>query len=103
MIKIVTAFLIGTFLTFGMDFLFFLGIKINYFDEIHIRVNFNTLFMENQNSFLYLTLTAILGFLFVYPKDQRLGVVIYIMFLIVSSLTLTVPFVGKEMGMYLFR
>lgn len=103
MTKIVTAFLIGAFLTFGMDFLFFLGIKINYFDEIHIRVNFNTLFMENQNHFLYLTLTAILGFLFVYPKDQRVAVAIYLIFLLISSLTLIVPSIGKEMGMYLFR
>jgi len=86
-----------------MDFLFFLGIKINYFDEIHIRVNFNQLFMENQNAILYLVSTAILGYLFVYPKDQKLGVAIYILFLLIASLTLIAPPVGKEMGVYLFR
>ena len=98
--KIISAILIGFLLIFSINFMFFLGIKINYYDFYNMPMNFNRLFFENINPFFYLIFTSVLGGLFVFPKQVNIGVFTYITILFISALTL-LPNIGREIGFYI--
>jgi len=47
--RLLNAFLIGVGFVSIIDFLLFIGLKINYFDAYKIKEYFNTIFIDNQN------------------------------------------------------
>jgi hypothetical protein len=98
--KIISSLLIGFLLTFSVNFMFFLGVKLNYYDFYNIPMNFNRLFFENINIWLYFILSSVLGGLFVFPKQLNMGFFAYITFLFLASLTL-LPSIGRELGFFL--
>lgn len=92
MSKIFQAFLSGVFFTFILDFFLFLGIKQHYIDPLEIDVYFNILFVDNQNIYLFLLLSIILGYITLYLSHKISFIVLGTLFL---SVTLTlIPAVG---------
>ena len=91
MSKLIQAFLSGVFFTFFLDFFLFLGIKLHYIDFYEIDVYYNILFADNQNIFIYLFLSLIIGYLVIYVKNNKIRVSIVLLLFIVSLSTLIKP------------
>ena len=85
MSKVVQAFLSGMFFTFILDFFLFLGIKINYIDANSIDLYYNILFADNQNIFLFLFFTILLGYITLYLSNKIALIVIIPLFIFVFS------------------
>ncbi|MBL0708003.1 MAG: hypothetical protein JJW00_03055 [Sulfurimonas sp.] len=97
MTKFFQAFLTGVFFTFILDFFIFLGIKKTYIDLYNIDLYYNVLFIDNQNIYIYLLVSAILGFIITYVDDSKLSLVV-VGVLFVISLSTLVPFVGHSLA-----
>ena len=101
MSKLVQAFLTGAFFTFILDFFLFLGIKQNYTDFYKIDLYYNILFADNQNIFIYLIFSVLIGYLVIYLNNNKLtGIVLGILFFIVSLVM--IPSIGHLVGESLF-
>lgn len=92
MTKFIQAFLTGAFFTFFLDFFLFLGIKETYTDYYNIQVYYNILFADNQNSFIYLTLTAIIGYIIIYLNNAKLALIVVGTLFTLACATLIQPF-----------
>jgi len=101
MSKVFQAFLTGIFFTFILDFFIFLGIKENYIDFYKIDLYYNILFADNQNIFIYLIVSAIIGYIIVYIDNNKLSVIVIGTLFSIASLTL-IPSIGKSLGATLF-
>lgn len=100
MSKIVMVVLSGIFFTFIADFFLFLGLKLHYIDPLQIDVYYNILFVDNQNVFLFFTLTLVIGALIFYT-DKKLYIPILIVFYL-GVLSTLFPSIGKSIGEKLF-
>lgn len=97
MSKMVQAFLSGLFFTFILDFFIFLGIKLHYIDFYEIDLYYNILFADNQNIFLYIFFTLLIGYLVIYVNSNRVKLIsIGLMFTLAFS-TLISP-IGYSVG-----
>lgn len=96
MSKFFQALLSGVFFTFILDFFLFLGIKLHYIDAYEIDVYYNILFADNQNIFLFIVFTVLIGFVTLYTNIKIAIGVVGSLFLFVF-LTLIPPF-GKMAG-----
>lgn len=102
MSKFLQAFLSGIFFTFILDFFLFLGIQQNYIDFYEIDLYYNILFADNQNIYIFLILSALLGFLITYLNIPKVAFfTISLLFLLTFS-TL-IPSVGYMVGEKLFK
>jgi len=101
MTKLVQAFLTGAFFTFILDFFIFLGIKENYVDFYEIDLYYNVLFADNQNGYLYLLFTAMIGYVISYVDDNRISLALLGVLFSLAALTL-VPSLGHKLGTALF-
>ncbi|MBT5935920.1 hypothetical protein [Sulfurimonas sp.] len=101
MTKIVQALLTGMFFTFFMDFFIFLGLKTNYIDALNIDEYYNVLFADNQNAFLFFSLSIFLGYLVIY-RSNKLSLIVMIPLFLLSFTTL-IPPVGKALGEGMFK
>jgi len=100
--KLISSFLLGFVLYLFLDFLLFIGIKINYIDLYHIKVYYNILFVDNQNYILMLLLSLLFGYLFMTKKSAKGFSYLYIGMIVLSLSTLYKP-IGKGVAEYLFR
>ena len=101
MSKLVQAFLSGIFFTYFIDFFFFLGIKINYIDFYEIALYYNILFADNQNIFIYLFFTIIIGYLVIYLNALKIKIFIVGTLMLLSFSTMIQP-IGYSLGKILF-
>lgn len=85
MSKIIQAFLSGMFFTFILDFFLFLGIKLNYIDKLEIDLYYNILFADNQNLFIFLFFTILLGYITLYMSNKTALIVVGLLFAISFS------------------
>ena len=101
MSKFFQAFLTGVFFTFILDFFLFLGIKLNYIDVIEIDLYYNILFADNQNIYIYLLFSAIIGYLVMYVNYYKLSAFIIGTLFVIVSLTLIEP-IGYSVAQMIF-
>jgi len=101
MSKFFQAFLSGLFFTFFLDFFLFLGMKINYIDLYEIKIFYNTFFAENQNIYIYLFMSAFIGYLVIYVRSATIKVSIVGVLLLLSLSTL-IQEVGYRVGLMMF-
>ncbi len=101
MSKLFQAFLSGLFFTYFIDFFLFLGIKINYIDFYEIDLYYNILFADNQNIYLFLLSTFIIGYFVIYNNSTKLKVSFIGILFFLSTLTLVSP-IGHKVGELLF-
>ncbi len=96
------SFFMGIIFVSILDFLCFIGLKINYFDYYGIKEYFNIIFIDNQNFYLLLPISFMLGYLLLYNKFSKFFLKIYISVIIISSLSLYQP-IGKKFGEFIFK
>ncbi|QOP46066.1 hypothetical protein [Sulfurimonas paralvinellae] len=100
MSKIVQMILSGIFFTFILDFFLFLGIKENYIDAHGIKLYYNILFADNQNIFVFIIFTLIIGYVVMYLSNKTAIIIVSTLFLLSAS-TL-IPPIGSFAGEILF-
>jgi len=96
MSKIIQAFFSGIFVTFLLDFFLFLGIQINYIDRYDIDLYYNILFADNQNIFLIIFFTLLVGYCIVYQSTKK-SLILVGTLCIISLATLIEP-IGYRVG-----
>jgi len=100
MSKTVQIVLTGALLTFIIDFFLFLGIQLHYINYHEIDLYYNILFADNQNIYLWLFFTPLLGYVTLYLHNKIALIVVGSLFFL-SLLTL-VPDIGKSVGETIF-
>jgi len=100
--KIINSFFLGLIFVLLLDFLLFIGIKINYIDFYNIKVYYNILFVDNQSYVLLFVLSAFFGYLISSKKSTKVFAYIYIFLIFVTLSTLYAP-IGKSLGEMLFQ
>jgi hypothetical protein len=99
--KVITAFVTGVFFAFFLDFFFILGLFLNYIKAQDIDIYYNVLFADHQNFFLFFTVSALLGYLFIFYKNSKIAVLIFFALLVLVNL-MQIPSIGKGVGEMLF-
>ncbi len=99
--KLFNAFIFGSIFILLLDFLLFVGLKINYFDHYGIDEYFNTIFVDNQPYFLLFILSIALGYAMFYLKKRRVFDRIYIVLVLIFATTFYQP-VADVVGNFLF-
>lgn len=99
--RILNSFFMGFIFVSILDFLYFTGLKLNYFDLYKISEYFNVLFIDNQNFYILVPLFLIMGYLLIYSVFSKLFMKIYIVVLLLSAGTLYEP-IGKSFGQNVF-
>jgi hypothetical protein len=74
-----------------LDFLYFIGLKLHYFDFYHISEYFNVIFIDNQNFYLLIPSFFIAGYLMLYSGFSKIFIRIYILCIIISISALYEP------------
>ncbi len=100
--KILNSFFIGLIFVLLLDFLIFVGIKINYIDFYGIKEYYNTLFVDNQSYLLLIITSFIFGYLISNKKIFKIFAYIYVVLIIVSFGTLYKP-IGYKIGSMVFK
>ena len=100
MSKIIQAILTGMLLTFIIDFFLFLGVQLHYINYHEIDLYYNILFADNQNIYLWLFFTPLLGYVTLYLHNKVALIVVGSLFFL-SLLTL-IPDIGKSVGEAIF-
>jgi len=100
--KILGSFFLGFIFVLLLDFLLFIGIKINYIDIYHIKVYYNILFVDNQSYLILVICSAIFGYLISGKKTFKIFAYIYIFFILISLLSFYGP-IGKKLGKMMFE
>ncbi|MBN2816784.1 MAG: hypothetical protein JXQ67_08875 [Campylobacterales bacterium] len=90
MSKVIQAILSGMFFTFILDFFLFLGIKLHYIDANEIDLYYNILFADNQNIYIFLFFTALLGYVTLYLSNKISIILLGTLFVLTFS-TLIAP------------
>ncbi|NPA73608.1 MAG: hypothetical protein GXO12_02745 [Epsilonproteobacteria bacterium] len=100
--KVIGSFFLGLMLYLLLDFLFFIGIKINYIDVYRIKEFYNLLFVDHQNYILLIVLSALFGFLITNKSTSKIFAYFYIVLIAVTLSTLYRP-IGKSIAEKMFR
>ena len=95
------ASLFGFLFLLFLDFILFVGLKLNYFDAYGIHEYFNTLFADNQPLWLLLLLSPLLGYAMFYLRHWKLFDKLYLILFLLTAMTFYPP-VGKKVGELLF-
>jgi len=99
--RILGSFFMGFIFISILDFLYFIGLKLNYFDLYKIDVYFNVLFYDNQNFYLLIPLSFVVGYMLMYSPFIKLFMKIYIITILLFVTTLYEP-IGKSLGESVF-
>lgn len=99
--KLFNALIFGAIFLLLLDFLLFVGLKLNYFDHYGIEEYFNTIFIDNQPYILFVLLSIILGYAMFYLKRRRVFDRIYIILILIVATTFYQP-IGEAVGSFLF-
>jgi len=97
MYKIFNSFFIGIAFVSLIDFLYFIGIKLNYFDYYKIKEYFNVIFIDNQNFYLIIPGFFIVGYLVLYCKFSKFFIKVYILVIVLALASIYEP-VGRYFG-----
>ena len=100
MSKIIQLILTGMLVTFILDFFLFLGIQLHYINYHEIDLYYNILFADNQNIYLWLFFTPLLGYVTLYLSNKMALLIVGSLFFL-TTLTL-IPPIGKSVGEALF-
>ncbi|WP_331775196.1 isoleucyl-tRNA synthetase [Sulfurospirillum sp. 1612] len=92
--RIVNSFFMGLAFVSLLDFLYFIGIKLNYFNVYGINEYFNILFIDNQNFYMLIIAAFVVGYLLLYSGFSKIFMRLYLLCIVVSALSLYEP-VGK--------
>ncbi len=98
--KILLSILSGVFFTFIADYFLFLGVKLHYIDPLGIEVYYNVLFADNQNFFLFILTSLVVGTLIVFTDKKIYLPVVAAMY--VAALSTLYPPIGEKTGEMLF-
>ncbi len=99
--RFTNAFLMGVAFIAILDFLFFIGLKINYIDFYMIKEYFNIFFIDNQNFYILLPLGFIVGYLILYSGYAKFFIRVYLLAIFLSAATIYQP-IGKLVGEKIF-
>lgn len=88
MIRAIQALLTGMFITFILDFFLFLGVMLHYIEFYKIGLYYNILFVDNQNWYLFFSLSIIFGLMVIYIKNYKISLIPIVIISIFTSLTL---------------
>lgn len=97
----IQAFLSGIFITFVLDFFLFLGVFLNYINFHKIDLYYNILFADNQNGFVFFTLSVLFSLIFRYVENSKIIMSVIVLPFFLVLLTLFGP-IGKDMGERIF-
>ncbi len=95
--KIFNSFFIGIAFVSLIDFLYFIGIKLNYFDFYKIKEYFNIIFIDNQNFYLIIPTIFIVGYLVLYSKFSKFFIRVYLLVIFLALASIYEP-VGHYFG-----
>lgn len=88
MSKAIQALLTGMFITFILDFFLFLGVSLHYIEFYNIELYYNILFVDNQNWYLFFSLSIIFGWMVIYVKNYKISLIPILIIATLTSLTL---------------
>ncbi|MBN2781899.1 MAG: hypothetical protein JXQ66_01515 [Campylobacterales bacterium] len=101
MSKLFQAILTGVFFAFILDFTLFLGIFLNYIKALNIELFYNILFADNQNIYIFLAFSGLIGYLIIYVKNIK--IVLTSMGVLFSfALFSLIPTIGYNIGELFF-
>ncbi|HIC44620.1 MAG TPA: hypothetical protein EYO73_10180 [Sulfurimonas sp.] len=101
-IKLATAFIVGAFFAFFIDFFFILGLFLNYIQAQDIDVYYNILFADHQSYIVFFSLVVIFGYLFIFFPSTKIATIIFgICFAIINLVQ--IPVIGFKAGQMMFE
>jgi len=100
-IRLFNSFIMGFVFVSILDFMYFIGLKLNYFDLYKIDEYFNILFVDNQNFYILIPMFFIVGYLLMHSYFSKFFMKAYMVIILLSSLTLYEP-IGKNFGENIF-
>ncbi len=100
--KFVGSSFLGLILVLLLDFLLFIGIKINYIDFYHIKEYYNVLFVDHQSYLFLAVLSVIFGYFMLLKKSSKIFTLVYIILVFLSLLTFYKP-IGYNIAQYMFK
>ncbi|MFK5881656.1 MAG: isoleucyl-tRNA synthetase [Sulfurospirillum sp.] len=95
--RIFNSFFMGIAFVSLIDFLYFIGIKLNYFDFYKITEYFNIIFIDNQNFYFIIPSFFIVGYLVLYCRFSKIFIRIYILTIVLAFASIYEP-VGHYFG-----
>jgi len=95
--RIFGSFVMGVAFISILDFLYFIGLKIHYFELNKINEFFNIIFVDNQNFYILLPLSIFVGYLLLYSAFAKVFMKIYIVCILLFLSMLYEP-IGKSVG-----
>jgi len=95
--RMFSSFIMGLAFVSILDFLYFIGLKLHYFDFYNIDEYFNIIFVDNQNFYILLPLSLVVGYLLLYNTFSKIFMKIYIVCIILFAFMLYEP-IGKIVG-----
>jgi hypothetical protein len=101
-VKFINSSLIGFVLVMLIEFLLFIGVKLNYFDYYNIKEFYNIIFFDNNPFIITFLLMPIVGYAFLYSKYSKIVESAYIVVLFLSFTTFY-SHIGKKLGESFFR
>jgi len=99
--KIFNALVLGIIFVLVLDFLLFVGLKINYFDHYGIQEYFNTIFADNQSLLLLIVAGFLFGYAMLYLRGSVIFDRIYLVLILLFASTFYPP-IGRAVGEMLF-
>jgi len=99
--RILNSLIMGLVFVSILDFLYFIGLKLNYFDLYKINEYFNILFVDNQNFYVLVPLALLVGYLLLYSAYAKVLMKVYLFVILLSFTTLYEP-IGKAFGENIF-
>jgi hypothetical protein len=94
---VLNSFFIGIAFVSLIDFLYFIGIKLNYFDIYKIKEYFNIIFIDNQNFYILIPTIFLVGYLVLYCKFSRFFMRVYVLVVLLALSSIYEP-VGNYFG-----
>lgn len=99
--KILNAFFIGFLFVLAVIFIFFVGLKISYFDYYGITEYFNVIFADSLPWLAVLAISLLFGYLILYSAFRRFVRVIYVLVLLICTVSLHAE-IGRKIGEFIF-
>jgi len=101
MSRLFNSLIMGLVFVSILDFLYFIGLKLNYFNLYKIDEYFNILFVDNQNFYILVPVAIVIGYLLIFSQFSKLLMKIYVVVILLSATTLYEP-IGKTFGEKVF-
>ena len=101
MSKLVQALLVGFLITLILDGFVFIGMHVNYINHHEIDLFYKPFFMNNQNIYIFVAISIILGSIVTYINNDKFSAIIIGILFTLSLSTLIAP-VGHTLGKMMF-